>query len=93
MVKTMQALRYALILVVAALTFSPLGVQAAPTVTDAWIPEAPPMSAVMAGFMTLHNPDENDVTIVSVQSEQFEEVQMHLSITENGIAKMLPQKY
>jgi len=92
MAKMMQALRYALILAVVPLYFSPISALAAPTVTDAWIPEAPPMSTVMAGFMTIHNPDANDVKIVSVQSEQFEEVQMHLSVTEKGIARMLPQK-
>ena len=65
---------------------------AAPTISDAWIPEAPPVSTVMAGFMILHNPDVDAVKIVAVQSEQFADVQMHLSLEENGIAKMLPQK-
>jgi periplasmic copper chaperone A len=92
MAKTMQALRYALTRVVLLLFFAPLGALAVPTVTDAWIPEAPPMSTVMAGFMTIHNPDAGDAKIVAVQSEQFTEVQMHLSVEENGIAKMLPQK-
>lgn len=92
MAKMTQALRYALTRIVLLLFFAPLCALAVPTVTDAWIPEAPPMSTVMAGFMTMHNPDANDVKIVSVQSEQFEEVQMHLSVTEKGIARMLPQK-
>ncbi len=65
---------------------------AVPTVSDAWIPEAPPVSTVMAGFMTIKNPDVDAVKIVAVQSEQFTDVQMHLSLEENGIAKMLPQK-
>lgn len=65
---------------------------AVPTVSDAWIPEAPPVSTVMAGFMILHNPAVDAVKIVAVQSEQFTDVQMHLSLEENGIAKMLPQK-
>ena len=65
---------------------------AGPTVSDAWIPEAPPVSTVMAGYMTIHNPAGEDLKIVSVQSGQFDEVQIHLSIEERGVAKMLPQK-
>lgn len=90
MIHGMQPLRYALSLLL--LVLAPVVVWAVPTVSDAWIPEAPPVSSVMAGFMTIHNPDATDVKIVGVQSEQFDAVQMHLSIEEKGVAKMLPQK-
>ena len=88
MIKPLRALA----LVILPLVFTPVVVLAEPVVTDAWIPEAPPVSTVMAGFMTIHNPGDDDLKIVSVQSEQFAEVQMHLSIEEKGVAKMLPQK-
>lgn len=81
-----------LVLVMLPLIFAPAVVLAEPMVTDAWIPEAPPMSTVMAGFMTIDNPGNEDLKIVSVHSEQFGEVQMHLSVEEKGVAKMLPQK-
>lgn len=77
---------------VLSLLLLPATVLAAPTVTDAWIAEAPPVSTVMAAFMRVHNPDANQVKIVGVQSDQFSDVQMHLSKEENGIARMLPQK-
>ena len=65
---------------------------AQPTVSDAWIPEAPPVSTVMAGFMTIHNSATKEAQLIAVTSVQFADVQMHLSLEENGVAKMLPQK-
>lgn len=92
LIHTMQILRYALALMLLPLILVPAVAQAELTVSDAWIPEAPPVSTVMAGFMTLHNSGDEDIKIVGVQSEQFDAVQMHLSIEEKGVAKMLPQK-
>lgn len=61
-------------------------------ISNAWIPEAPPMSSVMAAFMVIHNSEAQAVSIRAVSSEQFERVEMHLSVEENGVARMLPQK-
>lgn len=61
-------------------------------IKQAWIPEAPPSARVMAGFMDIHNSGNQDIDIISVSSAQFDSVEMHLSIEENGTAKMLPQK-
>lgn len=88
----MKTLRYTLAFLILPLILLPASAEAAPAVVDAWIPEAPPVSTVMAAFMTIRNPDADDVKIVSVQSEKFSEIQMHLSIDEDGVAKMLPQK-
>ncbi|MBI3186736.1 MAG: copper chaperone PCu(A)C [Gammaproteobacteria bacterium] len=79
-------------LIMLSLVFAPATAWAEPVVTEAWIPEAPPVSTVMAAFMTIHNNGDEDLKIVSVKSDQFAEVQMHLSVEEKGVAKMLPQK-
>jgi len=60
-------------------------------VSDAWIPEAPPVTPVMAGFMTIKNSSNKTAEIVSISSKDFGRVEMHLSKEENGIARMLPQ--
>ena len=60
-------------------------------VSDAWIPEAPPVTQVMAGFMSIKNSSNKAAEIVSISSKDFGRVEMHLSKEENGIARMLPQ--
>ena len=60
-------------------------------VSNAWIPEAPPVTQVMAGFMTIKNSSNKAAEIVSISSKDFGRIEMHLSKEENGIARMLPQ--
>ena len=60
-------------------------------VSNAWIPEAPPVTQVMAGFMNIKNSSNETAEIVSVSSKDFSHIEMHLSKEENGIARMLPQ--
>lgn len=61
-------------------------------VRAAWIPEAPPVTTVMAGFMNIENKSAAAEEIVSVSSPDFDRIEMHLSKEENGIARMIPQK-
>ena len=61
-------------------------------IKQAWIPEAPPGARVMAGYMEIHNLSDQILYIVSVNSPEFNSVEMHLSKEVNGTAKMLPQK-
>lgn len=58
----------------------------------AWIPEAPPVTPVMAAFMEIENNSNHPAEIVSISSKDFGRVEMHLSKEENGIARMIPQK-
>ena len=60
-------------------------------VRNAWIPEAPPVTSVMAAFMTIENHSNHAAEIVSISSNDFDRIEMHLSKEENGIARMLPQ--
>lgn len=56
---------------------------------DAWVREAPPSAAAMAGYMTLVNPSGETLTLVGASSPQFGEVQMHVIVTDDdGLTKM-----
>lgn len=60
-------------------------------VEDAWIREAPPTAQVLGGFMVLRNDSERPVHITGFDSPACARVEMHRSVTENGVAKMIPQ--
>ncbi len=60
-------------------------------VTDAWVREGPPNAEVLGGFMKLHNPSNEAVDVTGVSSPAFERVEMHRSVTANGMAKMIAQ--
>lgn len=61
-------------------------------IKQAWIPEMPPMSRVMAGFASFSNPSAKAIEITAVSSEQFSRIEMHLSQEVDGMARMIPQK-
>lgn len=60
-------------------------------VQDAWVPEAPPVARVMAGYMTLVNDTDKEMTLISVSSPDFGKVEMHRTETVNGMSRMLKQ--
>lgn len=60
-------------------------------ITEAWVPEAPPVASVMAGYMSVHNPGKQDVTIRAARSDGFATVEMHETRMQNGMAKMVRQ--
>ncbi len=62
------------------------------SVNGAWINEAPPGAAAMAGYMTLHNPSAHERALVGAKSAAFAMVMMHRTEMENGMAKMLHQE-
>lgn len=57
-------------------------------VESAWIREAPANAASLAGYAVLSNPTGKPLSVVSAKSAAFTSVEMHESLTENGIAKM-----
>lgn len=61
-------------------------------VMDAWIPEMPPVSRVMAGFGRLINTSDKSIEVVSMSSPDFGRIEMHLSKEVDGMARMIPQK-
>ena len=57
-------------------------------VSNAWVREAMPAATVNAGYMTLVNSGAEDVTLVSVESEDFGSIEIHEMATEHGLMKM-----
>jgi len=62
-------------------------------VRDAWIREAPPNARVLAGYLTLENPSSEPLRLEGAEAGQFGSVEMHRTIHEDGMAKMVPQPY
>lgn len=60
-------------------------------IKDAWSPEAPPVVPVMAGYMQIYNPGDKPVTIDAISSPQFGLVQIHKTVTENNLSRMIHQ--
>lgn len=59
---------------------------------NAWIREAPPGAAAMAGYMTLMNSADKPVILVGASSPAFAKVMLHRTVMDEGMAKMLHQK-
>ena len=61
-------------------------------VHEAWAREAPPNVKMLAGYFTIMNFSGKDKEIVGASSDQFEKVELHKSMQEGGMAKMVAQK-
>ena len=59
-------------------------------VSEPWIREAPPTSRVLAGYLTLVNTSDNTITVTAISSPDFENAEIHRTVIEDGIARMLP---
>ena len=56
--------------------------------TDIVITEPMPGKSMSAGYVTLTNNTRASIELTHVLSQEFESIEMHESIVENGIAKM-----
>jgi copper(I)-binding protein len=61
-------------------------------VSDAWIREAPPNAVALAGYMIMENPSNKELSLVSATSDSFENVMIHRTVHEGGMARMKHQK-
>lgn len=61
-------------------------------IADAWVREGPPTARVLAGYMRLMNHSDAPITVHGVESSAFGRVEMHRTVVENGVARMLPQE-
>lgn len=57
-------------------------------IENAWIAEAPPVSKVHAGYLTLHNHTDEKRVLTGISSDSYNSIEMHLSIEKDGIASM-----
>lgn len=59
-------------------------------ISDAWIKNLPAVVPVRAGYMTLHNPHNQSQSIVALRSESFASVEIHQTLTQDGMMRMAP---
>jgi copper(I)-binding protein len=59
-------------------------------VTGGWVREAPPTSRVLAAYMQIINLTDTDLTITDISSPDFDSAELHRTVVENGVARMLP---
>ena len=57
-------------------------------IMNSWVREAHPEAKVNAGYMTLVNTDSEEVTLVKVESEAFDTIEVHEMTRVNGMMKM-----
>lgn len=60
-------------------------------VMDPWIREAPPNATMLAGYFTIMNHSGKGVELVGAESDAFGKIEMHKTVQEGGVAKMIAQ--
>ena len=55
---------------------------------DPWIAAAPPGVSVQAAYMQLQNTGDNTVILTNIESLDFERVELHQSVMNDGMASM-----
>jgi copper(I)-binding protein len=65
---------------------------ASPTmdIADSWVREAPPASRVLAAYMQIINLTDSELTVTGITSPDFEAADLHRTVVEDGVARMLP---
>ena len=58
-------------------------------ITDAWIRTAPPGATMMAAYATVKNVGAQKQVIRDVTSKDFDAIEIHKTVLESGISKML----
>lgn len=87
---TAPSLRRGLAGLLLALVLSPVTVQGELRLVDGWIPESPPGSRILAGYLTLENTGAEARSLVKVSSPRFAQVEMHRTVVVEGMARMEP---
>ena len=84
----LRTVAFILLLAVAA----PASAETELQVSEPWVREAPPASRVLAAYLTLVNTGDNTIIIPAISSPDFENAEIHRTLIEDGIARMLPVK-
>ncbi len=61
------------------------------TIEEGWVREGPPTAKVLAGFMVMKNSGDEPVELTHAESDDFESVEMHRTVIEDGVASMIKQ--
>ncbi len=60
------------------------------TIENAWTPEIPAVVKVAAGYLDVTNNTQTTKVIIGVQSRLFEKVEVHKTLHDGDIARMIP---
>lgn len=60
---------------------------------NAWSPEAPSVAKVLAGYFRVENKGNKEILITEITSPQFKSIEIHRTLHENGMAKMIWQPH
>ena len=77
-------------IVLSMLLLTALPLRAELEVENAWIRSAPPGVTMLAGYATLTNNGDQEITIVAAESDNFELVEMHETKEIEGVSSMQP---
>lgn len=83
-------MRFVLTVILTALLSACLAERAPLVATDIVVPKPRPGTQMTAGYLTLRNNTTQAITITQVSSPEFESVEMHESVLEDGVARMRP---
>ncbi len=61
------------------------------TVNNAWVADAPPNSAMYAGYLTIKNGGNEVVELLTVSSPKFKKIEIHETQVIHNIARMVEQ--
>ena len=61
-------------------------------IKDAWLAEAPPVSKVMAAYMTIDNSRQHPQQAVAMVCNEFARTEFHRTMDKDGIASMQHQQ-
>jgi copper(I)-binding protein len=62
------------------------------SIEEPWVREAPPGAMALAGYMEIKNTGSEARALIGAESTAFERVELHLSVHEDGVARMIAQE-
>jgi len=60
-------------------------------VRDAWVREGPPTASALAGYLVIENAGDTAAAVTGATSPQFDQVEFHETVIEQGMARMVPR--
>ncbi|MFW5909767.1 MAG: copper chaperone PCu(A)C [Thiohalospira sp.] len=60
-------------------------------INEPWVRAAPPTAKMLAGYAVLANEGESKRHVVAASSPAFEAIELHRTVEEDGVARMIQQ--
>ncbi len=60
---------------------------------DPWVRSAPPNAPMLGLFMQIRNKTHHDIKLLSAQAKGYQRVELHRTINQSGVMKMLKQDF